>query len=91
MAVHGFDILQRRCQAGADRPDRLIGDHDCFRRRIFRQRTGKLAIDNLHRLPRFALCPRFTDTDDGDKSAFDSRKRLAEHRRIGLAMVGAPF
>ena len=54
-AVHLGDVGRGRRQAGADRPDRLIGDHQVGAGRAIRQRAVELAAEHVERLAGVAL------------------------------------
>ena len=58
------DVGGRRRQAGADSPDRLIGDDQGSRRRAMGQRAGKLAADDRQRLAGVALEMGLADADE---------------------------
>ena len=84
------DIVDGRRQAGADRPDRLVGDHH---RRVGggrRHGTGNLARQDVERRADLALGPRLADADDRDEAGpprglglRQARCRRSRHGRCG--------
>src|SRR5690348_5718409 len=54
-AMHLLDILRLRRQPRADRPDRLIGDHEIRGRGAIRQRALELGAADIQRLAGIAL------------------------------------
>src|SRR6185312_14695939 len=90
-AMNLLDILSSRRQSGADRPDRLIGDHQIGRRRAVGQRSPELAAADIQRLAAVALMPGLADADDGDTARAPNRFRLLPHQRVAFAMIGAPL
>jgi hypothetical protein len=76
--VHLGDVGGGGGVAGADRPDRLIGDDDlALAFRALRKRAGELFGDDLDRPARLALRLAFADADD--------RLQALAERRFGLA------
>ena len=67
-AMHLRDIGRRRRQPGADRPDRLVGDHQVVRRRAVRQRAVELRADHVERAPGVALVLGLADADDRESA-----------------------
>ena len=74
-------VARRRSKAGADRPDRLIGDDDRLRRAARRQRTAHLGADDLDRLARLAFGAGFADANDGGQARFQRRFGFGLHER----------
>ena len=86
-----LDILRRRGQPGADRPDRLIGHHQITGRRAVRQRALELGAADIERLAGIALLAGLADADDRDEPGPPDRLGLGAHQRVALAMIGAPL
>ena len=65
--------------AGADGPDRLVGDHD--RRHLLGRQPGQRAVelapDDLRGLARLALGQQFADADDRRQPGRQGRLDLA--------------
>ena len=59
------DVGRGRREPGADRPDRLVGDHEVCAGRAVRQRAVELAAEHVERLAAFPLGARLADADDG--------------------------
>lgn len=89
--MHGCDIFRRRGQAGADRPDRFISDHNGLRARTLRQRTLKLREDHGDGIARLALLAGFADADDGSSSCPYRSPGFRTDRFVAFAMIGAAF
>ena len=85
--MHLGDVVIGRRQAGADRPDRLIGD-DVFLGR-FRQRSRELRADDIERLAGFALFTGFADADDRRQSGAKRGLGFGFHIAVLLAVIGA--
>ena len=75
--MHLGDVGRRRRQPGADRPDRLIGDHQIGGGRTVGQRAVELAADHVERLAGFALGALLADADDGRQPARRAAMALA--------------
>src|SRR2546425_8386891 len=86
LPVHGGGVLGGRVAAGADRPHRLIRDHDPGQRRAVEtaQRGGELADDHRQRVPRVALRERFSDAQHGPESRPERRAHFATSVFVGL-------
>ena len=78
-----------RRKAGADGPDRLVGDHGIVRGRGRRHRAGDLARQDVECRAELALGPGLADADDGDDAGAPCGFRLGAHDGVGLAVVGA--
>src|SRR5262245_51801738 len=87
--MHLLDLTGRCVAAGADSPDRLIGDHRVGTGEAGRERAGKLPGNDLERPTRFALLQRLADADDGGEPRPVGRLGLGADDGIGLAMPGA--
>src|SRR5213593_3627090 len=87
LPVHGGGVLGGRVAAGADRPHRLVRDHDPGQRRALEtaQRGGELADDHRQRMPRVALRERFSDAQHGLESRPERRAHFATSVFVGLA------
>ncbi len=92
-ADEGVDLLGLlggRDLAGADRPDRLVGDHHLLgfvgRRRASRI-ASSLAADHFHRAARFALGERLADARDRQQTRRERGLRLLRDALVGLAEV----
>ena len=81
------DIARSRRAAGADRPDRFIGDDQIVD--TVGQRSGQLAADARLRLPGIAFRPGFANADDDRQSGGTGGDGFGAHIGIGLAIVGA--
>src|ERR1700757_1640578 len=81
------DILARRRQPAADRPDRFVGDGDALV--IIGQRTIQLRAQYIAGTSSVALGARFTDADNGKKPRAARRDGLGANRRVGLAVIAA--
>src|SRR5580704_6843517 len=84
-AVHVENIVLGRRHAGADRPDRLIGDDEI--RKPIRQRAVELRAHDRLGLAGIAFGARLADTDDGEEAGAARRQRLGAHHGIGLAVI----
>src|ERR1700685_2830950 len=84
-AVHVENIVPGRRHAGADRPDRLIGDDEIGK--SSRQRAVELRAHHRVGLAGIALGARFADADDGKQARAPRRQRLGAHHGIGLAVI----
>ena len=73
-----------RREAGADRPDRLIGDHEARAGRAVRQRALKLTAEHVERAPGLALGPRLPDADDCQQPGPPGRARLGGDFGVGF-------
>src|SRR5207302_631191 len=82
----GGGVLGGRVAAGADRPHRLVRDHDARQRPAVEtaQRGGKLADDHRQRVPRVALRERFSDAQHGPESRPERRAHFATSVFVGL-------
>ncbi len=89
--VHGGDVGGRGGAPGADRPDRLVGDHRVGRRKPVGQRAAQLPADDGLGPAGLALGQRLADADDRDQAGTMRRGRFRRDRRIALPMVGAPL
>ena len=85
-----LDIFGRRREAGADRPDRLVGHHEIGGRRAIRQRAaraGRRQPSSVCPASRWAwVSPMQTI---GSEPGPPRRFGLLPHQRIGFAVVGA--
>ena len=87
--MHLGDIRGRRGQSGADRPHRLVGDHEVLRRRTVRDRAVELRADDVECPARHALILGLADADDRDQAGAPGRLRLGVHGGIRLAVINA--
>jgi hypothetical protein len=85
-AVHRGDIVSGRDLAGADGPNRLIGDDAG---EILRQAVLKLVGHDLLMQPEVTLLGGFADADDGNEPCFEGGSHLVSDERVRLALVGA--
>ena len=86
-----LDISGCRGQAGADRPDRLIGHHQIVGARRIRQRAVELPAADVEGLPGIALVLGFADADDRGEAGAPGGFRLLPDQHVALAMIGAPL
>src|SRR5262245_2982140 len=89
--VHLLGGLRRRGPAGADRPDRLVGDHELGRARLGHQREAarELAGHDVDRAAGLALLERLADAHDRRDPGREQRRGLVRYVRVALAVVGA--
>src|SRR2546429_683505 len=80
-------VVGGRVAAGADRPHRLVRDHDARQRPAVEtaQRGGKLADDHRQRVPRVALRERFSDAQHRPGPRPERRAHFATSVFVGLA------
>ncbi len=85
--MHRGGVLGGRVAASADRPDRLVGDHDARQRSGVEatERGGELAHDHRQRVSRVALGERFADAQDGHQARRQCRSHFAAGIVVGLA------
>ena len=85
--VHLLRLVRRRGLAGADRPDRLVGDDDAVdaRRRALEHRA-ELALDDRLGLPRLALGQRLADADDRRQAGASAAAAFSRDERVALAV-----
>ena len=82
----------RRRQAGADRPDRLVGDDESSARGAVRQRALQLRARRPRASrPASRSAARLADADDRGQPGALRRLRLGAHRAVALAMARAPL
>src|SRR3546814_3450852 len=79
----------RRRPAGADGPDRLIGDDERRARAGGRDGAVKLAAHHVQRLSGVAFRFRLADADDGCQAVADRGFGLGAHLFAGFMLVGA--
>src|ERR1700722_1588885 len=89
--MDGGYIGEGRRQAGADRPDRFIGDDEFVGRGTVRQRAGKLAGTDRCLPARLAFRPRFADAENRDKAGPPCGGNLGAHIGVALAVAVAPL
>jgi peptidyl-prolyl cis-trans isomerase D len=87
--VHRRDVATGRGAAGADRPDRLVGDDEAVERRAIRQRALELAGNGCDRVPGVALGQRLADAEDRHEADALRREDLGADLGIGLAVPPA--
>src|SRR5947209_8552547 len=84
------DLRRGRRLAGADRPDRLIGD-DELRSGCTRWHAAfELGLEHAERLAGFPLRQCLADADDRQQAGTPCGFRFGLHVGIGLAVIGAP-
>ena len=89
--MHFLRHCRRRRLAGADRPDRLVGQHQLrhgIRTHHFQHRV-ELGADHGLRGARLALAQRFADAHDRGQAGIQRRPGLARDEVVRFAMVGA--
>src|SRR4051794_564517 len=76
---------------GADRPDRLVGDHEALA--LADGVPDRLDLDAEHELhlSRLALLERLADASDHAQAVLQGGERAARHRLVGLTEVLAPL
>ena len=79
----------RRRAAGADRPDRLIGDHHLGPAEVPGARAGQLTEDHVQRPAVIPLLLRFADADDRRQTGGAGGRGLVVNQRIPLPVTGA--
>ena len=88
--VHLGDVGRRRDLAGADRPDRLVGDDQLALLPVVGQRAGEHGASTTSTWsPARALGLALADADDGDEARGQRRLGLGADLGIALALVGA--
>src|SRR5580765_2467828 len=80
-------LLGRRGAAGADRPDRLVGDHGARDRAAIDagQVRLKLLLEHCIGLPGIACILALADAEDWLQAGGQRRRNLARQRLVGLA------
>ena len=63
--MHRSDVSGGRREPGSDRPHRLVGHHDTFRRGTVGQGSVELPRHHVLRAPLLAFHLRLADADDG--------------------------
>src|SRR5206468_3657777 len=86
MVMHGGDVVAGRGLAGADRPDRLIGDGRIGAIGFQRHAAFDLAMTNRRRMTAVALILTLADADDDIEPRAPGGFGLGRHHRIGFAM-----
>src|ERR1017187_7165379 len=86
-----LDISNGRGQAGADRPDRLIGHHQIVGVSLVRQGKAQLSAADVEGLPGIALMLGFADADDGGEAGAPDRFGLLSNQHVSLAVIAAPL
>jgi hypothetical protein len=89
MGVDLADLLERRGPAGADRPDRLVGDDEAGGRRALGDRARDLVADDGEGAAGVALRLGLADAHDGEQPGAPGGAGLGQNQRIVLAMIGA--
>src|SRR5207237_3426044 len=87
--VHLRDIGRGGDVAGADRPDRLVGDDQLALLPVVGQRAREHLGDNPDMAPGAALGVGLADADDGGEAAGERRLGLGAHFGVGLVLIGA--
>ena len=87
--MHLGDVGRGGDLAGADRPDRLVGDDQLALLPIVGERAGELRLDPRDMAAGGALGFRFADADDRDQPALQRRDRLGADRCVALLLLGA--
>lgn len=85
------DLLRGRGAAGADRPDRLVGDHRVLGGGALRDADGELRADDVERAALLALLHGLADADDAAETRAAGTQSLGVDAVVGLVMVGAPL
>src|SRR5450830_1146755 len=80
-----------RGQSGADRPDRLVREHQIGARTAIGQRAIELAADHRQGLPALALGALFADANNREQTRAACGHGLGAHLGVGFMMVGAAF
>ena len=80
--MHFGDLVQGRGAAGADRPDRLVGDDEPVRGGVAGDRAGELRADAAEGLAGVALGLGLADADDGEEAGPPGRGGLARDERV---------
>ncbi len=86
MGVHGGDILRRRRLAGADSPNRLIGDGCVGAVRSQGNAALDLGVADMGSMAGIALLLRLAHADDGDKAGAPGGRRLGRDHGIAFSM-----
>ena len=86
-----LDICRGRGQAGADRPDRLIGHDQIVGRRPSGSEPSSWPRQTSRVCPASRWCLGLADADDGGEPGAPGRFRLLPHQRVALAVIGAPL
>ena len=88
-AVHRGYIVPGGDFAGADGPDRLVGNGDGVTGEGLRQACGKLPPHHRFGLPGFALFKGLAHAEDHADPRLHAGGNLGQHLRVGFAVVGA--
>src|SRR3546814_14192414 len=91
MGMHLLHFADRRGSAGADRPDRFVGDHRVLAGRAPRDARCELRADDGKRLPVVPLLRSLADADDRSEAGPSRGFGLRPHRLARFAVVGATF
>ena len=89
MGVGGADVIQRWRKAGADRPDRLVGDHQVGGGRPVRHRPGELPVEDSVGLAAAPLRLGLADAEDGEEPGPPGGLGLGADLGVGFLVVGA--
>ena len=87
--MHCRDIVERRGQPGANRPDGLIGDDEVVGRGAVRNRSGELGRDDVGGLSGLALRLRLADAENRHQPRPPRAEHLLAHRRIAFTVAVA--
>jgi len=87
--VHQSDVDRGGDGAGADRPDRLVGQDQLGVAEPFGERAGELAGDHRDMIAGEALGLGLADADDRLEAGGERGLGLGADDRVGLALLGA--
>src|SRR5258708_2609038 len=89
--VYVCGVRGRRVAAGADCPDRFVGDRHARLAALSTECRLQLASDDLHRVARLALRQCFTDAEDRLEIGSERRAHLLASLLVRLAKDVTPF
>ena len=85
MGMGGGNVILRGGEAGADRPDRLVGDDQVGGRPAVRHRPGELPGEHGVGLPPAALGFGFADAEDAEQPGPPGGLGLGAHQSASVS------
>ncbi len=89
--MHLCDLVQRWHFAGANGPDRFVGDYCVFIVRFIRDGTRELGIDHIQCRATFTLGECFPDADHRNQTCIIGGLCFRGDHLVSLAVIRAPF